>query len=77
MPEPEFHPGCVDSSNGHWVQDAPSEAVDYILSQPTETDQQHDGRSRWVWIRLPNGDLALACYPQGDTYFHTEHWRSI
>lgn len=27
-----------------------------------------DGRSNWVWVRLPNGDLILGIYPQGDTY---------
>jgi hypothetical protein len=31
-----------------------------------------NGRSHWYWVRLVNGDLMLACYPQGDTYFDTE-----
>ncbi|MBY0561521.1 hypothetical protein [Hyphomicrobium sp.] len=26
------------------------------------------GRSNWVWVRLANGDLMLATFPQGDTY---------
>ena len=55
-------------------QPAPQEAADYILKQPVDTG---DGRSHWVWIRLPDGDLVLATYPQGDTYFATEHWRMI
>lgn len=59
----------------HWAyQPAPQEAVDYILAAPINTN---DGRSNWVWIRLPNGDACIAVYPQGDTYLSTEHLRSI
>lgn len=32
----------------------------------------NDGRSEWKWIRLPNGSLVLATYPEGDTYELTE-----
>lgn len=32
------------------------------------SDVSEDGRSRWLWVRLANGDLLLACYPQGGTY---------
>lgn len=59
---------------GYRVQDAPDEAVDIVVNATLETN---DGRSQWVWIRLPDGDLVLAVYPQGDTYFATEHLRSI
>lgn len=59
---------------GYQVQDAPDEAVDIVVNATLETN---DGRSQWVWIRLPDGDLVLAVYPQGDTYFATEHLRSI
>lgn len=31
-----------------------------------------DGRSNWLWFRLPNGDLLFGCFPEGDTYFSTE-----
>ena len=31
-----------------------------------------DGRSHWMWFRLPNGDLIFGCFPHGDTYFATE-----
>lgn len=56
----------------HWqVQNAPQEAVNYILVQ------NEKGKSQWVWIRLPGGDLVLAIYPQDDCYFSTEHWRTI
>jgi hypothetical protein len=27
-----------------------------------------DGRSQFVWLRLANGDLMLGVFPQGDTY---------
>ena len=73
----EFVPSDPDTPNGYWQEPATQEAVDYILKQPIETEGNHDGRSNWLWIRLPNGDLVLACYPQGDTYFSTEHWRTI
>lgn len=32
-----------------------------------------DGRSNWMWLRLPNGDLILGVYPQGDTYEECAH----
>lgn len=31
-----------------------------------------DGRSQFMWVRLPNGDLILGVYPQGDTYLECE-----
>jgi len=55
---------------GYQVQTAPPDAVNYVLGNDVV-------RSQWVWIRLPDGDLVLAVYPQGDAYFSTEHWRSI
>lgn len=39
--------------------------VAHVLAQPTTG---HDGRSDWVWLRLRDGTLALATFPQGDTY---------
>ena len=30
-----------------------------------------DGRSNWLWFRLPNGDLIFGCFPEGGTYFAT------
>lgn len=62
---------------GYWQEPAPKAAVDYILQQKEETESFSDGRSQWIWIRLPDGDLVLAVYPQGDTYFATEHWCTI
>lgn len=70
-------PGKVEYYEGCQEQSAPQEAVDYVLKQRVGDDNYHDGRSHWVWIRLPDGDLVLATYPQGDTYFSTEQWRTI
>ncbi len=66
-PEPENVPGF-------YIENAPEEAVKFVLGADQESN---DGRSQWVWVRLQNGDLVLAVFPQGDTYFHTEQWRSI
>lgn len=32
-----------------------------------------DGRSNWLWFRLPNGDLILGVFPEGDTYCDIEN----
>jgi len=50
-------------------------AVELCLTAPIE--QGTDGRSRWYWFRLSNGDLILGFYPQGETYLATEAMRSI
>lgn len=39
--------------------------VECVISATTEG---YDGRSDWRWFRLPNGDLILGVFPQGDTY---------
>lgn len=36
-----------------------------------------DNRSNWYYFRLPDGDLIIGFYPQGDTYFSTENERTI
>lgn len=52
-----------------WVHPAHSSFVKKVL----DADQHSpDGRSNWVWVRLPNGDLILGVYPQGDTYEECE-----
>jgi hypothetical protein len=51
------------------TKDAAGWAIEAVLAADPSSE---DGRSQWVWIRLPNGDLVLALYPQGDTYFETE-----
>ncbi len=37
-----------------------------VLTAEPNTD---DGRSEWMWFRLPNGDRIFGTYPRGDTYF--------
>lgn len=52
-----------------WVNPAKQEDVDLVLSQPVSSSVVgSDGRSPWVWVRMQNGDLMLATFPQGDTY---------
>ena len=64
----------IVQKGGYYCEVAPQEGVDYVLKQPTDTGE---GKSIWLWIRLPDGDLVLATYPQGDTYEQTEQWRTI
>lgn len=52
-----------------YVHRASEESVGKVLSAHVGTG---DGRSEWVWLRLPNGDLILGVYPQGETYMSLE-----
>ena len=45
--------------------DATPEHAEQVLTATTEGG---DGRSKFYFARLNNGDLMLVCYPQGDTY---------
>lgn len=67
MPE-TWRPIAGDADTGV-CREADQRAVDYVLAQSTSS---MDGRSEWLWLRLPNGDLVLGVFPQGDTYFATE-----
>lgn len=53
------------------VADASEGSVFTVLAANPNADSGH-ARSQWVWIRFPDGDLALATFPQDDTYFATE-----
>lgn len=69
---PAEHYNTDDNDEGHyWSRElAVPEAVDCVLN---------GDRSPWYFIRLPDGDLVLATYPQegpNGTYCHTEQWRS-
>lgn len=59
------------------VKPASRQSVDYTLGATVEdneaADPPTDGRSPFMWIRLPNGDLILGVFPYGDTYFATEN----
>lgn len=73
MPEAEhFNEVAEDTGTVYWSRQlAVPDAVDCVLN---------GNRSPWYFIRLPGGDLVLACYPQeGDksTYLETERWRTI
>ena len=37
-----------------------------------QREDDPDGRSQFMWVRLSNGDLILGVYPQGDTYLAVE-----
>lgn len=47
------------------VKPASKKAVDSML-KADETSL--DGRSNWLWFRLPDGDLIFGCFPEGDEY---------
>jgi hypothetical protein len=50
----------------HPASDAAAQAV--INADPKSLD----GRSNWLWFRLPNGDLIFGCFPEGETYMAHE-----
>ena len=66
----EYYP--LDEDGSGWARQlVPPDGVDCVLN---------GDRSPWYWIRLPDGDLVLACYPQegpNGTYLQTEQWRTI
>ena len=45
---------------------------EYVRLVLDADESSADGRSPWMWVRLPNGDLILGVYPQGDTYLACE-----
>jgi len=51
------------------IHPASHESVGRVLSANPESP---NGRSPWVWLRLPNGDAILGVFPQGDTYLECE-----
>ena len=67
-----FHEQADDEGSVYWAREpATPDAVECIF---------HGDKSRWYFIRLPNGDLVLATYPQegpNGTYLQTEQWRTI
>lgn len=59
---------CDRIGSGIIVADADPRIAAAVIAAPIG----NDGRSEWKWIRLPNGSLVLATYPNGDTYELTE-----
>lgn len=50
------------------LKTADVEHVQFVLSAPVDGDD--GGRSEFVWVRLPNGDLILGVFPQAEIYEH-------
>lgn len=48
-----------------YIHPASKKSVKKVLAATTKGQ---NGRSNWVWVRLPNGDLILGVFPQGETY---------
>lgn len=46
------------------VDDADEQLAAEVIAAPLDDD----GRSRWMWVRLANGDLMLGLFPHGGTY---------
>lgn len=44
-----------------------------VMSVLKQDENDPDGRSPWCWIRLQNGDLVLATFPQGAAYEAVEN----
>lgn len=57
------------------VNDFPEDLFREILV--TKDSDDDDGRSQVVGIRLPNGDLILGFYPQGDTYEYVTQFYGV
>lgn len=51
------------------IHPASEQSMQLVLAADEHSD---DGRSQWVWLRLPNGDLILGVFPQGETYLACE-----
>ena len=50
----------------HWVMIKPA-SKKYIKIMKKAEIGTDNGKSDWLWITLPNGDLIFGCFPQGDT----------
>ena len=54
-----------DDGNHILVHPASDQSVKLVLEAGVDDPE---GRSEFLWIRLPDGDLVLGVYPQSDTY---------
>lgn len=53
----------------HFVaKDATPSLAQMVANAPINDD----GRSEWQWFIFPNGDVALATFPQGEMYLTCE-----
>lgn len=67
----EDAPGFVDMD----VNEIPEYLFREILNRDPE--DEFDTRSQVLAFRLPNGDLILGFYPQGDTYEEVTQWYGV
>jgi len=56
-----------DDERAVYIHPASQKSVDRVLLL-ADPDDVRDGRSPFMWVRLPNGDLCLAIFPYGATY---------
>lgn len=67
----EPHGLYTEDENGNptnqvgWIEPAKPEDAAKMLATPMEGD---DNRSEWFWLRMQDGTLIFATYPQGETY---------
>lgn len=67
-------PGDVDLSyrQGDLVREAHVVMTDLTDNQALAVlnadEGDDDGRSQWLQIVFPNGDVMVGCFPQGDTF---------
>jgi hypothetical protein len=45
---------------------------EHVLRVIMQNEDDPDGRSEWLWVTLPNGDVILGTFPQGTTYEASE-----
>ncbi len=60
---------CHENGDLVSIHPASAKSIHAVLDSDIEDE---NGRSQWVWVRFPNGDLVLGIFPQGDTYFSVE-----
>lgn len=64
-----YHDDDTDHVSVHY-KPASAESVKLVLQADTD---DYDGRSEFLWITLPNGDVILGTLPQGHIYELTEN----
>lgn len=63
--EPIVSTVIVDPQDGDLlavVEPATPDGAEWMLGLPVGDE----GRSNWLWITLPSGDLVFGCIPQGE-----------
>ena len=47
-------------------------STEHALRVIAQSENDPDGRSEWLWITLPTGDVILGTFPMGTTYEASE-----